>query len=70
MATPETCVEYQMLDGPVKLSLRMRALYKLWREEPEVWAEYNRITTEGATQGELDTARIMHAAHLCHALDA
>lgn len=70
MPAPETSVKYQLLDGPVRLSLRMRALYQLWQEEPEVWSEYNRITTKGSTNGEIDTARILYTAYRCFCLDA
>lgn len=70
MGVPETSVEYQMLDGPVRLSLRMRSLYRLWQEDPETWKEYNRVTTEGASRGELDTARVLYTAHRCYCLDA
>lgn len=70
MGAPETSVEYRLLDGPVRLSLRMRALYRLWQEEPEEWAEYNRITTGGTKLGELDTARVLYVAYRCHCLDA
>lgn len=70
MGVPETSVEFRLLDGPVRLSLRMRALYLLWQDDPEAWEEYNRITTEGATLGELDTARVLYTAYRCYCLDA
>lgn len=70
MPVPETSVEYQLLDGPVRLSLRMRALYRLWQEEPDIWAEFNRITTKGASLGEIDTARILYTAYRCCCLDS
>ena len=62
---PSTTVVYEMMDGEVRMTLQMFALYQLWTRNKEIWGDYNDITTGKSDNGELDTAKLLYAAYLC-----
>lgn len=68
MRAPNAAVVHKMFDGRIRLTLTMRSLYMLWHEYPDIWSEYNRITVDGSSRGELDSACVIYAAYLCECL--
>lgn len=62
---PNTVVEFEMFDGPVRMTLQMHGLYQLWGRNKQAWDEYNDATSGKSDRGELDTAAVLYAAYLC-----
>ena len=60
-----TFVEFEMESGKVAMTLQMYAIYQLRSKNKSIYDDYNRITTKGATDGDLDIATVLYAAYTC-----